>query len=147
VWPSQRLVVVLREPGERLLAAFWRLGCSSSSQGGGAAPPEWDATAPAEAFHAYAERLVEAFESCLSSASNHGRRAAPAASCAHRSPWQRDELALGLYAQLLRPWLAAFDREQVSRTLSLFGSPVYPVSVKPLLSLTQATLIPHCHTE
>jgi hypothetical protein len=121
VWPSQRLVVVLREPGERLLAAFVRLGCSSSERGGARVPPEWDAAAPARAFHLYAERLVEAFESCLSSTSSTSsaqRRAPPAVTCAHRSPWQRDELALGLYAQLLQPWLTAFDRQQVSLVLS-----------------------------
>lgn len=96
--PGMKLVVMMRDPVERLHSAFWYYGCMHGvgAKGG----------LDADAFHAAAERQVAAVRQCM-------QEGASARLCARQSWGAAEQVVKGMYAAFAPDWLAVYPEEQI----------------------------------
>ncbi|KAK9845960.1 hypothetical protein WJX81_006889 [Elliptochloris bilobata] len=95
--PRTRLILLLREPAERMHSAFWYYGCMHGLyQRHGLS---------AAGFHAFAQEEVAIMRSCLQESS--------LVACATREWGAAQQLIKGVYVLPMVAWLAAYPREQL----------------------------------
>ena len=82
VQPDMKLIVILRDPVERLYSAFWYYGCMYGGDG---------TSLSAEAFHATATREVELVAKCVADGASMRR-------CARELFGAAQQVVKGMYA-------------------------------------------------
>eukprot|EP00887_Chlorella_sp_A99_P007481 scaffold2.g7481.t1 len=122
VQPEMRLVVMLRDPVERMHSAFWYYGCLYNIYKGYGMS--------AEGFHRFAQDQVKLLWRCLESSNLR--------QCAVHNYGPAQQLVKGIYAAFMPDWLSHYPREQferyrsggereaLRRVLAFLGLPVPP---------------------
>ena len=97
VQPDMMIIVIMRDPIERLYSAFWYYGCLYGLHG---------SNMTAASFHESATREVRVVQDCL--ASGGSMRA-----CARESFGAAQQIVKGMYAAFAPDWLAVYPRNQL----------------------------------
>ena len=92
VQPDMRIIVIMRNPVERLYSAYWYYGCMYGGKG---------AVLSAEGFHAAAQREVGLVSKCIAGGASMRQ-------CARELFGVAQQLVKGMYAAFAPDWLAAY---------------------------------------
>jgi hypothetical protein len=138
--PDMKLVVIMREPVERMYSAYWYYGCMYGihSENG----------LSADGFDSVAVRELSIMNQCLDSNK-------PIRRCARELFHSAQQLVKGIYAAFVPDWLAVYPRDQImwiraedyyanerahlkarpAKCLALFFSPLVHACIHVLASL------------
>lgn len=95
--PDMRVIVILRNPVDRMYSAYWYYGCMYGGAG---------TVLSAENFHAAAEREVGLVSQCVAGGASMRQ-------CARENFGAAQQLVKGMYAAFAPDWLAAYPAGQI----------------------------------